>query len=252
MRQIPLALLPEEAPSFENFVPGANVEALAALRALAGTSLSTTEPWSTTGMVPLRPAGHTVTPPTLYLWGESGSGRSHLARAFAAAASSTTLLLDPAQPLAHFDPAGVMEDGAVVIDDCDQLDAARQEAAFHLFNRVRAEPGARFLATGGQPPAGLALRDDLRTRLGWGAVLRLAPLSDDDKAEALRNAAHARGSRLPDALLRYLLARHARDIRSLLATVAALDQYALEHKRALTIPLLHDFERFRGSRAAHC
>jgi len=107
---------------------------------------------------------------------------------------------------------------------------------------VLAAPPAAFVAAGSQPPLGLALRDDLRTRLGWGVVLRLALLSDDEKADALRRAARGRGLALPDELIQYLLTHRSRDIRWLLRLLDALDRFALERKRAITLPLLREFE----------
>jgi DnaA family protein len=46
----------------------------------------------------------------------------------------------------------------------------------------------------------------------------------------------------PD-LIDYLLRHKPRDLRSLLALLHALDRYALERQRMLTVPLLRDFER---------
>ncbi|HRO61630.1 MAG TPA: DnaA regulatory inactivator Hda, partial [Burkholderiaceae bacterium] len=91
-------------------------------------------------------------------------------------------------------------------------------------------------------PLALSLRDDLRTRLGWGVVHRLALLTDDEKAEALRRAAHGRGLALPEELLRHLLTHRSRDIRALLRLLDALDRFALERKRPLTLPLLRQFD----------
>lgn len=221
MRQIPLDLNAAEPASLDNYVAGSNGEALALLRALAGPDLA-------------------ARPRSLYLWGDPGSGKSHLLDALAAALGEAAIRLGPASPLADFeaDPTGRI----AIVDDCDLLDAPRQEAAFHLYNRVLAAPPAAFVAAGSQPPLGLALRDDLRTRLGWGVVLRLALLSDDEKADALRRAARGRGLALPDELIHYLLTHRSRDIRWLLRLLDALDRFALERKRAITLPLLREFE----------
>jgi DnaA family protein len=227
MRQIPLDLRAAEPPSFENFVPGSNQEALAALRVLAG-------PPAGGALAPSEPAA-----PSIWLWGDPGAGKTHLLAALATELGERALPLDPGSPLEHFraDPGKRI----AVIDDCDQLDAARQEAAFHLYNRTAAS-GGRFVAAGLQPPLRLELRDDLRTRLGWGVVMRLALLSDDEKADALRRAAKGRGLRVPDELVRYLLTHRSRDIRALLRLLDALDRFALERKRAITLPLLRELE----------
>ena len=220
MRQFPLDLNAVEAPSFDNFVQGSNQEALMLLRGLASDS--------------------SPGPRSVWLWGEPGSGKTHLAEALAAAVGERALRLGPDAELDRFREEPVAR--FVIIDDCDQLDATRQEAAFHLYNRARADKSAAFVATGGQPPIALALREDLRTRLGWGAMLRLGLLTDDEKGDALRGSARGRGLTLPEELIHYLLTQRSRDIRWLLRRLDALDRFALERKRAITLPLLREFE----------
>ncbi|MDR0233867.1 MAG: DnaA regulatory inactivator Hda, partial [Zoogloeaceae bacterium] len=61
MRQLLLDLLPECPPTLENFVPGANEEALAAFKH-----------WL---------AAPEETDTAFFVWGEPGSGKSHLLRA---------------------------------------------------------------------------------------------------------------------------------------------------------------------------
>src|SRR5690606_13325143 len=153
----------------DNFLTGGNGEALAQLRALGEAA----DPAPA-------PAPELIRPRSVWLWGEPGSGKTHLLAALAAASGDRALPLGPSAPPRAFatPPAGRL----VVIDDCDQLDAPRQEAVFHLYNRVQAASGSAFVAAGRQPPLGLSLRDDLRTRLGWGVVLRLLLLTDDEKA----------------------------------------------------------------------
>ena len=89
-------------------------------------------------------------------------------------------------------------------------------------------------------PAGLALREDLRTRLAWGLVYQLRPLSDADKAEHLRAAAARRGLRLSDEVVGYLLTRLPRDLPSLNGVLDALDRYSLAAKRPVTVPLVRE------------
>jgi DnaA family protein len=176
----------------------------------------------------------------VYLWGEAGSGRTHLLAALAAARSGTvwTAAAAPEQP------------GLALVDDVDALDAAAQVALFNRLNAVRAQADAACLVTGPQPPSKLALRDDLRTRLAWGLVYQLHPLSDDEKAAALRAHAAATGLALPDDVLATLLARLPRDMRTLVAAVEALDAYALARKRPLTPGLLRDWMQLSAGAAA--
>jgi len=216
MRQLPLGIAPGPAPGFDNFVPGANAAALAAL-----------------GRRPL-PA----TP--LYLWGEAGSGKTHLLQALARDLSER----DGAQ-IGAFNarvPAPWAWDDAwrlVLIDDCDELDAGQQHAAFALF--VEAQ-GAQVpvVAAGRLPPVDLPLREDLRTRLGFGLVFQLQPPTEAEVRAALRREADRRGIFLSDEVMGWVLLRHARDLGSLMGLLDRLDAYALERQRAVTVPLLRE------------
>src|SRR4029450_1959677 len=94
----------------------------------------------------------------------------------------------------------------IVLDGCDALDADQQQAAFSLF--VDAPMGGIAVAAGGGvPPVDLSLRDDLRTRLGWGHVLQIHPLSDAESRAALRREGDRRGLFLSDEVIDYLLTR---------------------------------------------
>lgn len=214
MRQLILDLLPENPPRLDNFVTGGNGETLTALTA-----------W-------LAPESRE---PSFFLWGEPGSGKTHLLRACAAR------YFDAADN-AWLSGAGAVADnapGIVAVDNVERLDGEGQIALFNLFNRLRAA-GGRLLTAAGQPPLQLALREDLRTRLGSGLIYRLQALTDGEKIAALAAQAAARGLRLSPDALDYLLARAPRDMRSLSAFVVALDRYSLEHKRAITLPLLRE------------
>lgn len=195
MQQLPLEISPRPEPRFDNFVPGANREAIEAVRALAAGTLAEC---------------------IVYLWGEPGSGRSHLLRA-----------------AAHENPA------LLTVDDVERLDPERQQALFAAINEARGGRGA-VLAAGAAPPAGLALREDLRTRLAWGLVYQLRRLSDEEKRSHLRAAARARGLELAEDVADYLLARMPRDLASLNAVLDRLDRLSLAKQRPLTIPLVRE------------
>jgi DnaA family protein len=167
----------------------------------------------------------------LFLWGEGGSGTSHLLTATEARtidASSDPQLTAIGEALDFY-----------AIDNVEALDETGQIALFNLFNRLRAA-GGRLLVAASLPPLQLKLREDLRTRLGSGLIYRLQPLTDAEKIDAIQAQATARGLRLPPEAINYLFARAPRDIRSLAAFLAALDRYSLEHKRPITLPLLRE------------
>ncbi len=219
-RQLTLDLGTPPPSTFDNFHTGANTELVARLRGL-DTAL----------------AAGPVADRTFYVWGEPGSGRSHLLHALVhETPSGGARYLGPQSALAAFgfDPRVAI----YAVDDCDALSGAQQIALFNLFNEVRAHPTCALVATGSAAPMGLAVREDLRTRLGWGLVFHLAPLADADKSSVLKRAARERGIALADDVPAYLLTHFRRDMPSLMALLDALDRFSLEQKRAVTLPLL--------------
>ena len=82
------------------------------------------------------------------------------------------------------------------------------------------------------------MREDLRTRLGWGHVYALQPLAEPEVRAALRREADRRGVFLSDDVMDYLLTRFERDLKHLMAQLDRLDEFALANKRAITVPLL--------------
>lgn len=170
-----------------------------------------------------------------YLWGEAAAGKTHVLQALAN--SGAARYLTPASPEADF--VFSPQVSLYLLDDCAQLSAARQVDAFALFNQVR-EHGAYMVCTGPVPPAVLPVREDLRTRMGWGLVYQIHGLSDEEKIAALTHAAEARGLTLSASVLPYLLSHFRRDMRSLSTMLDALDQYSLETQRPVTLPLLRD------------
>ncbi len=210
MRQLLLDLLPETLPTLDNFVPGGNGETLAALTAW----LAADTPASTGFLI----------------WGEDGSGKSHLLQACGFVYRDAQLTPDLELP-------DDLDDLAV--DHVEALSATGQIALFNAFNRLQAQ-GGRLLTSAAQPPSHLSLREDLRTRLGYGLIYRLQPLSDEEKAAALSRQAEERAMKIPQEALDYLLRHAPRDMRILSALMVALDHYSLEQKRPITLPLLRE------------
>jgi DnaA family protein len=221
VRQIPLAIGPTPQHTFDGFVAGANGAALAHLRVLAGSLPRATDQAA----------------PPVYLWGPRGCGKTHLLRALADAAQQCGQRAGwfDAASLApwQFDPGWSL----LLLDACDAFDDVQQQAAFALFIEA-ATTNVSIVAAGALPPVDLALRDDLRTRLGWGHIFALEPLAEQDTRDALRREADRRGIFLSDEVMDYLLTRFSRDLQHLLALLDRLDEYALSQHRAVTVPLL--------------
>jgi len=212
MTQLLLDIAPDWIPTLDNFVAGRNIELLAALRhALDGA------------------AGERC----LYLWGESGSGKSHLLQAVVEQARAS------GQPAIYARGSVPEALPVVAVDDAESLNDAAQIALFELYNKMR-ENGGMLLVSGAAAPAQLRLRDDLRTRLGWGLVYQVQGLSDEEKAQALQRHAQARGFILTPEVTQYLLRHGRRDLPALLAVLDALDVHCLRLKRGASVPLLKE------------
>ena len=223
MEQIPLALAPAPAPSFDNYYPGPNKAAVAALRA----ALSSLDPAGVAG------GGERF----LFLWGPAGCGKSHLLRAAAGcAAGGPSCYVDAPHPLAD---AGAGSPALLAVDDCQRLDIVGQLALFDHYNAIRAAGGV-LLTAGDRPPADMPVREDLRTRLGSGLVIRLQALDDAQKAEALTEHARSLGFDLPAEVLEFVMRRVGRDMGTQIRVLDALDQLSLARKRPVTVALARE------------
>jgi DnaA-homolog protein len=218
VRQIPLPIGPAPLKTFDNFVAGPNEAALAHLRAL--------------------PA-HAGAP--VYLWGTSGAGKSHLLNALTHERQAGWF--DSATP-----PPWPFNDhwALIVLDGCEAFDEAQQQAAFALFIEA-ASHGTQIAASGNMPPVDLPLRDDLRTRLGWGHVFAIEPLGEADARAVLRREADRRGIFLSDDVTSFLLTRFSRDLKHLMTLLDRLDEFALAEHRAVTVPLLKKLFQEEGA-----
>ena len=217
MRQIALDIGIARGPTLESFCAGPNEAALRHLELWLGSP--------------------TRSPVPTYLWGATGSGKSHLLKAVAESLreqGAATGWLDASvnEPPEYSDAWAV-----VLLDDVDQFTAVQQHAAFNWF--VQAQSGQRgVLAAGASRPTDLALREDLRTRLAWGHVFQLQVLSEPERRAVLRQAADARGVFLGDDVMDFMLTRFTRDLSHLMHLLEQLDGYAMQTKRAITIPLI--------------
>lgn len=190
MKQLLLDIKPAAPPTLQNFVVGRNAEALSSLQT----------------------AVNGQNPQFIYLWGESGSGKSHLLQACKAI-------------------------GASIVDDVHLLNSDAQIDLFNQYNQLK-EAGEWMITAGLHAPAQMSLRDDVATRLAWGLVYQLQPLNDLEKATALKQHAFERGMKLPDEVVDYCLRYLRRDLPTLMATLDALDEWSLTMQKPITVPML--------------
>ena len=201
--QLLLNLLEPEAPTLDNFRAGGNAELLSALRECR------------------QGRG----PQFIYIWGPSGSGRSHLLRAI----TPTQRMRVP-----EFDDHTLF----YTVDNVEKLDDEDFERLFFLMNDVRAHPAARIVCAGTIRPAELNIREDVKTRLMWGLTYRLQYLSADEAGVEFLRLARERGIEFDETQRRWIEARCPRDMRGLRKFLDAVDERAVREQRRITTALL--------------
>ncbi len=216
LRQLPLGIGLKEWITFETFVPGPNGEAIACLQ-------QGNERYA-------------------YLWGERGTGKSHLLQAACRVRAGTAAYL-PLRELVALGP-GVLEGletlDLVCLDDLDQTagDSTWEQALFVLYDRLR-DAGGMLRVAGSAPPSELGFGlVALVSRLTWGPVYHLQVLGEVDRAQALGQRARARGLDLSEEVIRWLLRHYQRDNSSLFGLLDRLDEASLAAQRRLTLPFV--------------
>jgi DnaA family protein len=221
-QQLHLPIELRREPTLAEYLPGRNGEALAALESAA--------------------AGRGE--PFLFLYGLSGTGKTHLLQGACLAAARHGRK-------SHYCPLGlpglapgVLEDlerlDLVAVDDLDRIAGQGdwERALFDLFNRLRERGRALVTAAATAPDAlGLGL-PDLCSRLQWGPRYRLLPLDEPACETLLLVVARGRGLVLAPEVVRYIMTRYPRDPASLLDLVGRVDALSLREQRQPTIPLV--------------
>lgn len=200
--QLPLDILMEPAATLDNFVVGANGEALSCLKQMRDSA----------------------EPQLAYLWGESGVGKTHLAIAMGLQDCAVPTFSD-----AQFHYA---------VDDVDTLSEEGLDRLFALINEVRVHPGTTLVMTGKRSPAEKFVRPDVCTRLTWGAVFHIMPL-DGEMWQALSEQARERGIEVTAEAEAWMKTYLPRDIKILSGLLSQMDRELLARKKAVvTVPAL--------------
>jgi chromosomal replication initiation ATPase DnaA len=147
---------------------------------------------------------------TALLTGPRKSGRSLLARIFAA------------------------KSGGAVIDNAE---CAPEEHLFHAWNRAQAARRPLLLVADAPPPAWSVALPDLRSRLGASIVAPIGPPDDALVRALLTDLFQRRGLDARLDLIDWLCARLERSHIAVIRAVDALDQEVLETRKRLSVPL---------------
>lgn len=216
-RQLALALDHPESFAREDFLSGAgNAAALALIDAWPD--------WPSRAVV---------------LIGPEGSGKTHLATIWAAAAGARVA---SASKIGAFDVPGMLATGALVIEDADSV--ADERALFHLMNLAREEQAFLLLTARSAPSAWQLSTPDVVSRLRAMPTAVLRTPDDAMLRGVMAKLAADRQLTLDDSVLTYLVSRIERSVAAARAAVVALDEEALRQGRPPSRVLAA--ELFRG------
>ncbi|MFT0212568.1 DnaA regulatory inactivator Hda [Pseudomonas sp. F1_0610] len=224
--QLPLGVRLRDDATFTNFYPGANAVALGYVERICEADADWVEN-------------------LVYLWGNSGVGRSHLLQA------ACIRVQDRGDRAVYLPFSIVAEHGIQILDNLElcelvclddiQMVVGKpewEEALFHLFNRLR-DAGRHLLIGADASPKKLGIKlADLESRLSMALVFQLQALSDSDKLRALQLRASRRGLQLSDEVGNFILTRGERSMASLFDILEQLDQASLQAQRKLTVPFV--------------
>jgi DnaA family protein len=183
----------------------------------------------------------------MLLWSEHGHGKSHLLQACCqlAASRDRTVCYLPAHEILDVNThalEGLEQLDLICIDDIDAMMGDRQWelALFDLINRCREQGACLILSAAHAPEQWQITLPDLSSRLQWGPVFQLKPLSDENKIVALQLRANQRGLLLQEKVAEYLLSHFPRDLFTLFERLDELDKASLVMQRKLTIPFVKE------------
>lgn len=216
-RQLALALEHTESYAREDFLSGqCNEDALALIDA-----------W------PDWPAN------AIALVGPEGSGKTHLAVMWAAAAGARVI---SARALGEAELPAALATGALVVEDA--ATKTDERALFHLLNLGREEKAFILFTARAAPAVWPVVIPDLVSRLRALPVITLHAPDDAMLRAVIVKLAADRQLALDESVVGYLLPRIERSFAAARAAVSALDNEALRQGRPATRALAA--EMFRG------
>lgn len=165
----------------------------------------------------------------LVLIGEAGSGKTHLARAWAARAKAAVLTIGRTHAAPDFDE---LHGRAVLIEDADKVQA--DELLFHLINMAGAAGSSLLMTARNAPQTWPAALPDLRSRLNALPVAELPPPDDVILEGVILKFFRERNILPADDLIPYLLKRIERSVPNARDIVARLDEAADAEQRAVS------------------
>ncbi len=184
---------------------------------------------------------------SLYLWGESGTGKTHLLQAVCKQAADNDLHVAyiPLKQLSELSAEMLHDLGELDLVCVDDLDCVAgqiewQQGLTWLYNELR-DNNHSMIMSGNKSATTIELEvEDIKSRLSWDQVTQIKSPSDDVKVQILKQKANARSFELSDEVIEFLIRRVDRNLVSLISILDKIDHASLAEKRKITIPFVKE------------
>ncbi len=191
---------------------------------------------------------HNIGQTTGYLWGASGSGKSHLL--FAACKRVVSSIYFPLLDLS-FEPEfleGAYQYDLVCIDDIQSIASQPnwERQLFSLFEKME-NSNKLLLVAANVPPGALHLSlNDLVSRFLGRQIFKLVPPSEQHKSQILIDWIARRGMHVDPSVAYFILTRYSRDMHSIMRLIERLDKISFDRRKRITVPFLKQLKEFQS------
>lgn len=198
--------------------------------------------------------GHTTFNP-LFIYGESGVGKTHLANAIGMRVkelfpSKRVLYLSAHLFFMQYTDSvknNTTNDfinfyqtiDVLIIDDMQEMEAytKTQNVFFHIFNHLHLNQ-KQLIITSDRPPKELKSLDDrLITRFKWGLVAELERPDFELRKQILRDKTRRDGISLPEDVISYIASNITENVRDLEGVIISLLAYSTTFNKAIDLEL---------------
>ena len=181
----------------------------------------------------------------LFLWGEKGTGKSHLLHACCQEAHQNKLTAFYLNlPVNDLPDTSILEGldnfDIICIDNLQHCcgHKAWEMALFNFYNRYR-DNNKHLVLSANVRPNDLKLQlPDLITRFNWGLTLKLQELSDDDMIAAFTCKAKYLGLEISPKVGEFIQKNYTHNLPALWDLLPKLEQATLVAKRKLSVPFV--------------
>tara|TARA_Y100000814_G_scaffold241750_1_gene186287 strand:+ start:74 stop:790 length:717 start_codon:yes stop_codon:yes gene_type:complete len=189
-----------------------------------------------------------------YLWGKEGSGKNYLLHSL----NQEFILMEKRAAFIPFkkhkfsSPSileGLNSVDLIILENIEMYpnDPEWELAFFNLINECK-QSGSKIICSSKKVAKDLEFSlPDLISRVLSFSAFELKEVEEGEKKEALKKALTRKGLTAEDKVISYILNHTSRGLSDLLQLISDLDNFSLEKKRKITIPLIKEMISFNNA-----